>query len=213
VTRTELAGESVVLRPDRTLHWPARATLVLSDPHFGKAETFRAAGLPVPGGPDDALTRLGRALRETGAERMIVLGDFWHARAGRNERVVARLEQWRALHASVRVELVRGNHDRAGPPPVGWGLWRDDPWSDAPFVFAHVPVPSPAGYVLAGHVHPGVVLRGAGRDRLRLPCFRVGPRVTVLPAFGTFTGLMTDSSVPDDRVYVVADGDVLELPG
>jgi metallophosphoesterase superfamily enzyme len=47
----------------------------------------------------------------------------------------------------------------------------------------------PGAYVLAGHLHPGVVLGGRAHDRLRLPCFHFGPRSGVLPAFGEFTGM------------------------
>ena len=45
------------------------------------------------------------------------------------------------------------------------------------------------GYALGGHVHPGIVLRGAFDDSARLPCFVLGPRRAILPAFGGFTGL------------------------
>ena len=42
--------------------------------------------------------------------------------------------------------------------------------------------------VLAGHLHPVVRLNGPGRDSLRTPCFVVGERQIVLPAFGEFVG-------------------------
>jgi uncharacterized protein len=50
----ELAGELLEMRADRTLYWPRRQTLVLADPHFGKTEAFRRAGLPVPGDSADS---------------------------------------------------------------------------------------------------------------------------------------------------------------
>ncbi|HVK10046.1 MAG TPA: phosphoesterase, partial [Gemmataceae bacterium] len=147
-----IAGERLVLRPDRSLYWPRAGALVVADPHFGKAETFRAAGLPVPGDAGPALARLGSALADTGAGRLIVLGDLWHARAGRTARVADELARWRAERPALRVEVVRGNHDRAGPPPAGWGDWAAV--AEPPFAFAHFPEPTDAGYVLAGHLHP-----------------------------------------------------------
>jgi metallophosphoesterase superfamily enzyme len=42
--------------------------------------------------------------------------------------------------------------------------------------------------VLAGHLHPVIRLNGPGRDSLRTPCFVVGVRQIVLPAFGEFVG-------------------------
>ncbi len=207
----DVAGEQLILRPDRTLVWPRARTLILADPHFGKADTFRAAGVPVPGGADAALARLAAALDDTGADRLVVLGDFWHARAGRTPAVAEELAAWRAARPALRVELVRGNHDRAGPPPPGWGGWVDR-LADPPFVFAHVPGPAADGYVLAGHLHPGVALAGRGRDRLRLPCFWFGPRVGVVPAFARFTGVAPVPARPGDRVFAVAATDVIEVP-
>ena len=45
------------------------------------------------------------------------------------------------------------------------------------------------GYTLAGHVHPGIVLAGPGLQRERLPCFWLGRERPCFPAFGSFTGL------------------------
>jgi DNA ligase-associated metallophosphoesterase len=205
-----LLGQTLHPRPDRTLFWADERTLVLADPHFGKADTFRAFGIPVPGGADEPLIRLEKAVGETKAERLIVLGDFWHARPGRTDELMGRLERWKADHPALAVELVRGNHDRAGPPPPGWGDWHTE-LHDPPFVFAHYPEPSAGGYTLAGHLHPGVSLFGRGKQRLRLPAFRFGRRVGVLPAFGGFTGLAADVPRPGERVFAVADGSVVEV--
>ncbi len=207
----ELCGERIVLRPDRSLYWPAEKALVIADPHFGKAETFRAAGRPVPGGTEGALARLDAALSETGADRLIVLGDFWHAREGRTERVVSELAAWRAGRASIDIDLVRGNHDRAGPPPDGWGAWANELVQRA-FVFSHFPNPSDAGYVFAGHLHPGILLTGRGHQRIRLPCFWFNDRVGVLPAFGDFTGTAQVRARDEDRIFTVAGDRVVEIP-
>ncbi|MFO0799649.1 MAG: ligase-associated DNA damage response endonuclease PdeM [Gemmataceae bacterium] len=206
----QIAGERLVVRADRSLFWPRARALVIADPHFGKADAFRAAGVPAPGGAGTDLLRLAAALDHTGAERLVVLGDFWHAREGRTPALAAELAAWRAARPGLRVELIRGNHDRAGPPPDGWGAWVAV-LGDAPFTFAHFPEPSDAGYVLAGHLHPGVVLSGRGRDRLRLPCFWFGPRVGVLPGFGAFTGTAEVAARPGDRVFAVAGEAVVDV--
>jgi DNA ligase-associated metallophosphoesterase len=207
----DIAGERLVARADRSLYWPRAGALVVADPHFGKADAFRAAGVPLPGGAAEPLARLAAALDATGATRLVVLGDFWHAREGRTPAVAAELAAWRAARPWLRVDLVRGNHDRAGPPPAGWGDWLDH-LADPPFHFAHHPAPADIGYVLAGHLHPGVVLAGRGRERLRLPCFWFGPRVGVLPAFARFSGAAPVPARPGDRVFAVAAADVVEVP-
>ncbi len=210
----ELCGERLVLRADRSMHWPRRRTLLIADPHVGKTHTFRAAGVPVPGNADLMLGRIAAALQETGAERLIVLGDFWHDRTGRTDQLIEDLTHWRVAHASLNIEMILGNHDRAGPPPDSWAeSWQHGALTDPPFVFSHIPSPSGDGYVIAGHVHPGVVLSGSGRQRLRLPCFWFGPVVGMLPAFGDFTGLAMISAATSDRVFAIADHEVIELPG
>lgn len=53
-------------------------------------------------------------------------------------------------------------------------------------------------------------LRGGG-DSLRLPCFHLGPRVGVLPAFSDFTGGQRLGRGGGDRVFVVVEGRVVEV--
>ena len=87
--------------------------------------------------------------------------------------------------------LVRGNHDdAAGDPPPDWGVdVVAEPHPLAPFLACHVPVAPRSGYALCGHVHPGVTAARRRRDQsARLPCFVLGRRRAILPAFGGFTG-------------------------
>ncbi|MFY9514285.1 MAG: DEAD/DEAH box helicase, partial [Rubrivivax sp.] len=127
---------------------------------------------------------------------------------------LAAFADWRAQHATLELLLVRGNHDRhAGDPPPAWGVQAvDEGLPLGPFVLQHHPEPVPGAYALAGHVHPAVVLGGRAHDRLRLPCFHFGPQVGVLPAFGGFTGMHVLPRGSDDRVYVVAQDEVVEVP-
>jgi DNA ligase-associated metallophosphoesterase len=207
----DLCGERVVLLPERALFWPRAEALVVADTHFGKTDAFRAAGVPVPGGAAGTLARLTAALDVTSAKRLIVLGDFWHSRDGRTPEVVAELAAWRAARLRLRIDLVRGNHDRAGPPPDGWGEWPTHERVETPFVWSHFPDPSEVGYVLAGHLHPGLVVAGQGHQRVRLPCFWFGPQVGVLPAFGDFTGAASVPIRPGDRVFVIAEDAVVKV--
>jgi hypothetical protein len=55
------------------------------------------------------------------------------------------------------------------------------------------------------------VLGGKAHDRLRLPCFHLGPEVGVLPAFGGFTGMHVLPRRPSDRVFVIAGDSVRPL--
>ena len=215
------AGEALVLLPERALWWPARRTLFIADLHLGKAATFRAAGQPVPAGTTQRnLARLDALIAQHGVQHLVVLGDFLHAEQSRTPVLLAALADWRARHAALHITLVRGNHDsRAGDPPASLGIAIvDEPHLVAPFACCHHPQAHATHFVLAGHVHPACLLFGAGRDRLRLPCFVVDAGQAdqagqaVLPAFGEFTGGWRVAPAPGRRLYAVGDGGVWPLP-
>ncbi len=218
ISRTELTatvrGEVLTLLPERALFWKMQGTLFIADPHWGKAATFRAGGIPVPSGTtDESIARLDALLDRTSADRIIFLGDLLHAREGRSNEMFASLALWREARSKVDLILVRGNHDKsAGDPPAQLRIQCEDaPYSMMPFVLDHHPRPHRDGYVLAGHVHPGIRIYGAGRQRERLPCFYFGKDVAILPAFGDFTGLADVGLAEGDRVYAIADSTVLQI--
>jgi DNA ligase-associated metallophosphoesterase len=214
MTECEVAGERLELLAERAAYWPAKKTLFVADFHLGKAASFRAAGIPLPSGTTgENVERLGRAIDRSGAGRVVFLGDFLHSAEGRAARTLERFAKWREERSALALTLVRGNHDRkAGDPPPQWGIECVEAGASlGPFVLNHEPGASPAGYALAGHIHPAVRLRGAGDESLRLPCFWFAKRHGVLPAFGAFTGSALVRPRPGDRVYVVADEEVLRV--
>ena len=205
-------GERLQLRSDRSLFWPERRTLIIADPHFGKHAAFRVGGVPLPGSPSSTLARLASALEEARAERLIVLGDFWHAREGRSDEVLTELAKWRAKRPGLRIDLIRGNHDRAGSPPDGWAKEWINELDESPFRFRHMPETVDHAYTFSGHQHPGVVIRGPARQRVRVPCFVIGGNVGVLPAFGDFTGENPTERQVGDQIFAIAGDEVIELP-
>ena len=208
-----LGGEPVELCPDRALHWPRERTLFVADMHLGKAATFRAGGVPVPRGATASdLARLSSLLAQTRATRLVILGDFLHAAAGRVAALDVALREWRAAHSRVAITLVRGNHDkRAGDPPPDWGIdVVAGPHAIAPFIACHEPATPPTGYALCGHVHPGVVISD-DVDVVRLPCFLLGSRRALLPAFGRFTGLATIVPAAGETAVAIANGRLFAL--
>ncbi|MBL8379018.1 MAG: ligase-associated DNA damage response endonuclease PdeM [Burkholderiales bacterium] len=212
--RIEVAGDELVLCRERAIHWPARATLLVADAHFGKAATFRARGVPVPEATTAAnLAALDRLIERHALKRIVFLGDFLHAREARNRATQGALAAWRERHAALKLILVAGNHDHhAGDPSAGLRIERvEEPLVDGPFALCHHPQASSAGYVLAGHLHPAYRLSGK-RDALRLPCFWLGPNTGVLPAFGDFTGGHAITPAPGDRLFVTTPGAVHEVP-
>lgn len=209
-------GERFGLLHERAVYRPAQRALLIADPHFGKAATFRTAGIPVPTGTTDTtLHRLDAALRKTDAHRLFILGDFFHSRAARNDKLHAQLQQWRMKWMQLNIVLIRGNHDaHAGDPPVELDIeCVDEPHRDSAIDLRHHPADATRNSTrpsLAGHVHPRITLRDAGGS-LSGPCFYFGQREALLPAFGEFTGSHRISPEPGDRVFAIGPDAVLEV--
>ena len=204
----EAAGETLQLLPDATVWWPAERTLFAADLHLGKGAAFRAQGQPVPAGSSArTLARLEATFMSRGAERLVVLGDFWHGAEGLAPRLLEAVDDFARRVPTV---LVLGNHDRRIHPPGLPLQVINATLSLGALTAAHEPPPpgSP-GFTLAGHLHPAVSLGSRAGDRLRRPCFVHYPHALVLPAFGGLTGALTlkRSELARDGAHVAVLGE------
>ena len=210
-----LEGEDICLLAEKALYWPRHRALLIADAHFGKAAAYRRLGQPVPVGTTQTnLNVLDQLLAQHDCQQIIFLGDFLHAKESHAPRTLALLEQWRERHAELKLTLIRGNHDlRAGDPPAQLRIEVvAEPLLITPFALQHEPVPHSTHHVLAGHVHPTFRLHGKGRQSVRAPCFSLGDRISLLPAFGAFTGGMNiDADASTRRIYLIADRAVWPL--
>ena len=209
----DVAGEKLVLLPEKAAFWPGARALFVADFHLGKAAAFRSAGIALPSGTTrENLARLDRAVSRTRATHVVFLGDFLHAKAGRAPRTLQLFDEWRGTRGNLELTLVRGNHDaRAGDPPESFGIRCIDAGASfGAFVLNHEPGAARGGYALAGHIHPAVRLHGEG-ESLRLPCFWFGARYGVLPAFGAFTGTAEVRPRRGDQVFVIAEDEVIPI--
>ncbi|MEH6387964.1 ligase-associated DNA damage response endonuclease PdeM [Pseudomonas profundi] len=208
----QLAGEKVVLHGDKALYYPAHATLMVADTHFGKGAFFRRKGLAVPTGQSqDDLRRLTALIHHFNPRRLIVLGDFFHHRPREGEPFLEQFPAWLKRHADVQVEAVIGNHDRHAEG-IDIGITWHATLDLGPFRLCHEPTSVPGKHILAGHLHPAHTL-AVGRDRLRAPVFWFRNGITVLPSFGALTGgwdIRPDTA--EDAVLVV-DGELFRLSG
>ena len=209
-----LVNEHLLLLPQKAAYWPRERMLIIADIHFGKAASFRALGVPVPGGTTSAnLMSLDMLMVQYEVRHIMFLGDFLHARAAHAPATLAAMLAWRQRHPDLQLTVVRGNHDaHAGDPPGELAIEMvDEPHVIGPFAFCHHPDILVPSYVLAGHVHPVYRLR-SGWESLLLPCFLVGAQRMVLPSFGAFTGGHAVIAQPDDTVYVSSGEAVLRIP-
>lgn len=207
----KLAGAELWLLADKAIYYPEQRALLIADVHFGKAAAYRKLGQPVPHGTtQNNLQRLDELLSAYPCDRLIFLGDFLHAPESRAPATLEAIAAWRCRHPTLQITLIRGNHDkRAGDPPLELAIETvPEPLLMGPFALQHEPHPHPSHHVLAGHVHPVYHLQGRGRQRLRLACFYLHEGVSLLPAFGAFTGGYKVERDQHSRIYVVGDGAV-----
>jgi metallophosphoesterase superfamily enzyme len=184
-----LAGEELWLLPEKALYWPAQQALLIADVHFGKAAAYRSLGQPVPQGTTTAnIEVLDRLLARLPCRQLIFLGDFLHGPGshapGHAECLgrMARTACGSADDTDSRQPLTNAGdaaalNIRVVPEPLLLG----------PFALRNTNptrIPNGTGRACASAYR----LNGKGRQRLRLACFRLGERLSLLPAFGAFTG-------------------------
>lgn len=220
------AGHTLWLMPECAIYWPSERMLFVADVHLGKAASFRQQGQPVPvGTTSETLGRLTRAIARSGADHLVVLGDFLHSAHVQHARgTLQALAAWRHRHADLSITLIRGNHDEhAGDPASGFKIAiADEPWQIGPFSCRHMPEPrhgsetlpgehptdpsNQASFWLAGHLHPVLNLKSRTGERFRLKAFIVSDQGCLLPAFGAFTGGHPHEPVQGEQCFGVIDG-------
>ena len=179
-----LREQHLYLLPQRAIFWQEEKTLIVADVHLGKAQTFQRAGIAVPAlSFHHDLMRLAELVTASGAERLLVLGDFVHHRSGLTAAVVEDIRHW-CLGLAAELILVLGNHDKPNRQileQLPLTLY-ESAWLKGPFVFSHDDLIAPE-FRFLGHIHPVVNL-----PHMRLPVFAVYQDYCVLPAFSYFTG-------------------------
>lgn len=212
----KLRGQLVRLLGQKLIHLPTTRTLLVADTHFGKAATFRQAGIPVPVGTTAKMLRqLTNVIDHWEAKRLIVLGDFVHSTTRSKVDFEQELIQWRQQCPQLEIILVAGNHDRGNNKlfeRLGVVVVRE-PYLEAPFAFCHFAEANENIdlFTFAGHVHPAIRLPGMGRSEGKIPCFAVNENVALLPAFGEFTGTTVVARSEFSRIFVTVDQEVIEL--
>ncbi|WP_158222541.1 ligase-associated DNA damage response endonuclease PdeM [Rhodopirellula sp. MGV] len=195
-----------------------RRSLFVADLHLGKDTTFRRHGLPVPKGSCEAtLNRVAKMIDACEPAQLFFLGDMFHAKSSVSDEVDRAICAFRDRFSEIPMTLVRGNHDASFRKlPSRWAI---DSCAENFIVdelrLCHHPVHcgDDKALALAGHLHPAFAL-GTVTERLgNLPCFWYTQGCLILPAIGEFTGTYrVRRQAADDRVWVVADETVLEIP-
>ena len=197
------------LHPSGALYWVEKKTLMLADVHLGKVAHFRKNGIAVPREAEGAFyKKITLLFNEFEVKRLLFLGDLFHSFQN---------NEWHLFSAWVKKQqstliLIEGNHDVI----PAWkfeqlGMTITSNLSEDTFYFSHFPSEKEEYFVFCGHVHPGVKLKGAGLQQLKMPCFYQSQNQLFLPAFGAFTGLHILTPKESDRIYVTSGKEVMEI--
>jgi DNA ligase-associated metallophosphoesterase len=212
--KVQCSGTELHLLPERAIYWKERNCLFIADLHFGKTNHFRKEGIAIPSQVGlDNLDRFDLLLSQTEATAIFVLGDLFHSEHNSSCDLVDKLLE---KHKNKEFHLVIGNHDILDDgyyKNSGWNV-HSERYKMEPFILTHEPLSQDEMTVhfnLCGHIHPGVIMSGKGRRKLRLPCFYFADQWAILPAFGTFTGIKTLKTNKRDKVFVIVGNKVLGI--
>lgn len=205
-----------VLSCNRTCYWEEERCLILSDPHLGKSGHFRKSGIAIPPSSfQNNLHRLVEDIRFFNPKEVLITGDFSHSR---HNLELDQFLKWRMDLASLHFTLIRGNHDILPDEWYRSAAIDVHPYlSRSGFLFLHDGKDEPMAetnsslYSITGHVHPAYIMKGIGKQSLRLPCFYFSETHACLPAFGSFTGTFSIQPKKNDRLFVIAGQTVMPL--
>ncbi len=211
-----LRGSRFWLLSQKAMYWQKKKILMIADLHIGKSGHFRKHGIPVPGKVNTSnIDKMDELVQKIEPKHLIILGDLFHSR---NNKEWEQFESWRKKQPKLEVSLVIGNHDIL-PNTVYHSSHIN--------LFKKVTIESfllihdlneissekdrTGNYILSGHIHPAVQLKGKGRQSMKLPCFYFGRTQGILPAFGQFTGTHVIEPRKGEKVYTIADSQIVDM--
>ncbi len=193
------AGHELLLGAGRALYWPAERALLVADLHLEKASWFAVRGQMLPPYDSrDTLERLADAVKQTGARRVITLGDNFHDDAGALRLDAHCTGMLEALTRALDWVWITGNHDEALPRGFGGTILPE--LEIGGITLRHEARTGETRPELSGHYHPKMRMTVRNRHIAR-PCAvlgrgEAGGERMILPAFGALTGGM-DAGAPE----------------
>lgn len=214
IVSKEITCNGVVLEitNQRVINWKTQKSLILSDLHIGKAAHFQKSGIPIPKSILTAdLARLKQLIIHFKAENLIIVGDLFHAEYNSD---LDEFKTWLQQFPNLKLELIKGNHDRLSKKIYDQFHievhQKELVIEGLKFVHDDV-IPTNYIFTISGHTHPGVFIKGLGKQRIKLPCFQVTKNQLILPAFSLFTGLNTKNAPKNCKNYGFTDDGVFEV--
>ena len=203
------------LSPERVIFWEEEQALILADLHFGKSGHFRKSGIAVPQNIyKEELQRLTDLVTHFKVKQLLVVGDLFHSAANKEMDLFLK---WRKDFASLDIHLIKGNHD------ILKAAWYQEAGiachemqlniRNIAFIHDYTELKERVvgQYYISGHIHPGIGVKGLGKQNLKFPCFYFGKTYGVLPAFSRFTGLHTIEPKKNEMAFAILEDSILEI--
>ena len=207
--KIQINDQNFILHYSGAMFWQEQKMLLISDVHLGKVAHFRKHGLAIPERAIlENFIKLDALLEIFDAEIIVFLGDLFHSKINNEWNFFA---EWIAS-ISQKIILVEGNHDIISKQK--YADLNIEVLSELiidGFLLTHHPTEQEGFYNFCGHVHPGIKLKGLGRQYLNLPCFFRKSNQMIFPAFGTFTGKFTLVPTEKDTIYAITKEEVFDI--
>jgi DNA ligase-associated metallophosphoesterase len=176
------ADQHFTLLKERVAYWHKHKMLLIADVHAGKASHFRNNGIPLSTdyllNDLHTIQTLQQRLNPT---KICFLGDLYHTLS--NEENLLTDQFLNDLESEI--ELVIGNHDRHSIRHST--IKCTEAYELDGILLSHEPEETSSPNIY-GHLHPAYSIGGKGRQSIKMPCFYVGEKKLVLPAFGSLNG-------------------------
>jgi DNA ligase-associated metallophosphoesterase len=187
------ANQEMLLSDGRALFWPAERALLVADLHLEKGSYYAQRGQMLP--PYDSretLERIATAVKQTGARRVITLGDNFHDDEGTHRLDPYGAGMLEALTRSLDWIWISGNHDENMHRSFGGQI--EDELEISGVVLRHIAQHGETRPELSGHFHPKMRVKVRNRHIAR-QCAVIGRSSNagdrmIMPAFGAYTGGM-----------------------
>ncbi|OAD91065.1 metallophosphoesterase [Aequorivita soesokkakensis] len=207
IQNIQIKNNFFILHPSGAIFWEDKKMLLIADVHLGKVTHFRKHGAPVPANAAfKNLEKLTEISNQFQPEIICFLGDLFHSKLN---------EEWQDFEKWVEYTkaegiLISGNHDIIPQylyEDLGVKVF-DDLLLDG-FLLTHHPTEIKGTFNFSGHIHPGIRMKGVGRQFVKLPCFYKTETQLILPAFGNFTGKHILNPSEKDEIFAIVEGEVI----
>lgn len=205
----QIHNQHLVLHHYGVIFWKEKKILLIADVHLGKIAHFRKNGFAVPVILQEVnYKKLDEVVSLFNPEKIFFLGDLFHSNKNSD---FENFSLWVKKNNSA-IFLIEGNHDIINKISFEKLTVKfvDNLIIDT-FYFAHIPEVKEGYFTFSGHIHPAILLKGLGKQKLKLPCFYLQEKQLILPAFGTFTGTHLINPKENELVFVIAEDEVKKI--